>query len=160
MLVDTPAYMPGREQEHGGIIKHGAKVLYALSEAVVPRVAVIIRKAYGGGALGMGVVPGMGTDFIFAWPIAETGVMGAEQTVDLFYADKIAKSEKPQQLREQLIKEYIDRYANPFAEVSIRTHIKDIIEPRETRRQLIKSLELLRGKKVIRYPKKHGNIPL
>jgi len=160
LLVDTPAYMPGLEQEHGGIITHGAKVLYALSEATVPRVAVMIRKAYGGGSLGMGVVPGMGTDFIFAWPIAETGVMGAEQTVDLFYADEIAKAEKPQQLREQLIKEYIDRYANPFAEVSIRTHIKDIIEPRETRRQLIKSLELLRGKKVIRYPKKHGNIPL
>ncbi|MFC1990327.1 acyl-CoA carboxylase subunit beta [Chloroflexota bacterium] len=160
MLVDTPAYMPGQEQEHGGIIKHGAKVLYALSEAVVPRVAVIIRKAYGGGALGMGVVPGMGTDFIFAWPIAETGVMGAEQTVDLFYADEIAKSEKPLQLREQLTKEYTDRYANPFFEASIHTHIKDIIEPRETRWRLIKSLDLLRGKKVTRYPKRHGNIPL
>lgn len=160
MLVDTPAYMPGLEQEHGGIINHGAKVLYALAEATVPRVATIIRKAYGGGALGMGVVPGMGTDFIFAWPIAETGVMGAEQTVDLFYADEIAKSEKPQQLREQLIKEYIDRYANPFSEASIRTHIKDIIEPRDTRQRLIKSLGLLRGKKVVRYPKRHGNIPL
>ncbi|MFC1957735.1 acyl-CoA carboxylase subunit beta [Chloroflexota bacterium] len=160
LLVDTPAYMPGLEQEHGGIITHGAKVLYALSEAIVPRVAVIIRKAYGGGALGMGVVPGMGTDFIFAWPIAETGVMGAEQTVDLFYNDEIAKSTKPAQLREQLTKEYTDRYANPFFEASIRTHINDIIEPRDTRRQLIKSLQLLRGKKVVRYPKRHGNIPL
>ncbi|MFC2005405.1 acyl-CoA carboxylase subunit beta [Chloroflexota bacterium] len=160
LLVDTPAYMPGLEQEHGGIINHGAKVLYALCEAVVPRVAVIIRKAYGGGSLGMGVVPGMGTDFIFAWPIAETGVMGAEQTVDLFYADEIAKSEEPTQLRERLIKQYIDRYANPFFEVSLRTHIKDVIEPRDTRRRLIKSLELLRGKKLIRYPKRHGNIPL
>jgi len=160
LLVDTPAYMPGQEQEHGGIITHGAKVLYALSEAVVPRAAVIIRKAYGGGSLGMGVVPGLGTDFIFAWPIAETGVMGAEQTVDLFYADEIAKAEKPAELREQLIKQYTDRYANPFFEVSLRTHIKDVIEPRETRRRLIKSLELLRGKKLVRYPKRHGNIPL
>ncbi|MFC2042317.1 acyl-CoA carboxylase subunit beta, partial [Chloroflexota bacterium] len=159
-LVDTPAYMPGLEQEQGGIITHGAKVLYALSEAVVPRAAVVIRKAYGGGALGMGVVPGLGTDFIFAWPTAETGVMGAEQTVDLFYADEIAKAEKPQQLRKQLIKDYTDRYANPFFEASIRTHIKDVIEPRETRRILIKSLQLLRGKKLLRHPKRHGNIPL
>jgi acetyl-CoA carboxylase carboxyltransferase component len=108
----------------------------------------------------MGVVPGLGTDFIFAWPIAETGVMGAEQTVDLFYADEIAKSEEPQQLREKLIKEYTDRYANPFFEASLRTHIKDVIEPRDTRRLLIKSLQLLQGKKLVRYPKRHGNIPL
>jgi len=160
LLVDTPAYMPGLDQEHGGIINHGAKVLYALSEAIVPRVAVVIRKAYGGGALGMGVIPGLGTDFIFAWPTAETGVMGAEQTVDLLYTDEIAKSEQPVQLREQLIKEYTDKYANPFSEASIRTHIKDIIEPRDTRRHLIRSLVLLRGKKLVRYPKRHGNIPL
>jgi acetyl-CoA carboxylase carboxyltransferase component len=160
LLVDTPAYLPGLEQERGGIITHGAKVLYALCEAVVPRVAVIIRKAYGGGSLGMGVVPGMGTDFIFDWPIAEQAVMGAEQTVDLFYGDEIAKSDKPQQLREQMIKQYAERYANPFFEASIHTHIKDIIEPRDTRRQLIRSLKLLRGKKVTRQPKRHGNIPL
>ncbi len=159
-LVDTPAYMPGLEQERGGIINHGAKVLYALAEAVVPRVAVVIRKAYGGGALGMGVIPGMGTDFIFAWPTAETGVMGAEQTVELLYADELAKSEKPEQLRQQLVQDYTDRYANPFSEASIRTHIKDVIEPRDTRQILIKSLQLLRGKKVVRYPKRHGNIPL
>ncbi|MFC1977686.1 acyl-CoA carboxylase subunit beta [Chloroflexota bacterium] len=160
MLVDTPAYMPGLEQEQGGIINHGAKVLYALSEAIVPRVAVVIRKSYGGGALGMGVVPGLGTDFVFCWPTAETGVMGAEQTVDLFYADQIAKSDEPAKLREQLIQEYTDRYANPFYEASIRTHIKDVIEPRDTRRRLIRSIQLLRGKKLVRYPKRHGNIPL
>ena len=160
MLVDTPAYLPGLQQEQGGIITHGAKVLYALCEAVVPRVAVIIRKSYGGGSLGMGVVPGMGTDFIFAWPIAETGVMGAEQTVDLFYADEIAKSEKPAELRAKLVKDYTDRYANPFFEASIRTHINDVIEPRETRRRIIQSLQFLRTKKVTRQPKRHGNIPL
>ena len=162
LLVDTPAYMPGKEQEQGGIITHGAKVLYALSEAIVPRVAVIIRKVYGGGGLGMGVVPGLGTDFTFAWPIAETAVMGAEQTVDLFHTDRIAKAEKPQELREQLVKEYDNKFANPFFEASMRTHIKDIIEPRETRQRLIRSLEFLRGKskRVTRQPKRHGNIPL
>jgi acetyl-CoA carboxylase carboxyltransferase component len=160
LLVDTPAYLPGLQQEQGGIITHGAKVLYALCESVVPRVAVIIRKAYGGGALGMGVVPGLGTDFIFAWPIAETGVMGAEQTVDLFYAEDIAKADKPQELREKLIKEYTDRYANPFFEASVRTHINDVIEPRETRTRIIQSLEFLRTKKIVRQPKRHGIIPL
>jgi acetyl-CoA carboxylase carboxyltransferase component len=160
LLVDTPAYLPGIDQEHGGIISHGAKVLYALCEATVPRIAVIIRKAYGGGSLGMGVVPGMGTDLIFAWPIAETGVMGAEQTVELFYANDIAKSDKPSELKQQLVNEYIERYANPFAEASIRTHIKDVIEPADTRRCLIQNFALLRGKKLVRYPKRHGNIPL
>jgi methylmalonyl-CoA decarboxylase subunit alpha len=160
MLVDTPAYLPGLQQEQGGIITHGAKVLYALCEATVPRVAVILRKAYGGGALGMGVVPGLGTDFIYAWPIAETGVMGAEQTVDLFYAEDIAKAEKPQELRDKLIKEYTDRYANPFFEASIRTHINDVIEPRDTRKRIIQSLEFLRTKKVTRQAKRHGIIPL
>lgn len=160
LLVDTPAYMPGLDQEHGGIITHGAKVLYALCEAVIPRVAVIIRKSYGGGSLGMGVVPGMGTDLIFAWPIAETGVMGADQTVELFYADEIAKSATPEELRNKLITEYTERYANPFFEASLRTHINDVIEPRDTRQRLIVSLRFLRGKKVIRYPKRHGNIPL
>ncbi|MFH1651303.1 MAG: acyl-CoA carboxylase subunit beta [Chloroflexota bacterium] len=160
MLVDTPAYLPGVDQEHGGIINHGAKVLYALSEAIVPRIAVVIRKAYGGGALGMGVVPGLGTDLIFAWPIAETGVMGADQTVDLFYAAEIARAENPEELRKKLVQEYTERYANPFFEASLRTHIKDIIEPAETRKCLITNLALLRGKKVERYPKRHGNIPL
>jgi acetyl-CoA carboxylase carboxyltransferase component len=160
MLVDTPAYLPGLQQEQGGIITHGAKVLFALCEAVVPRVAVILRKAYGGGALGMGVVPGLGTDFIYAWPIAETGVMGAEQTVDLFYAEDIAKSDKPQELREKLVKEYTERYANPFFEASIRTHINDVTEPRETRKRIIQSLEFLRTKKLVRQPKRHGIIPL
>jgi acetyl-CoA carboxylase carboxyltransferase component len=159
-LIDTPAYMPGSEQEHAGIIRHGAKVLYALCEAVVPRVAVVLRKAYGGGNLGMGVVPGMGTDFVFAWPIAEIGVLGAEQTVDLFYADEIQKAENPDEYRAQKVREYREQYANPFSVASDSTHIEDIIEPRDTRWRLIKALELLRHKKVWRQPKRHGNIPL
>jgi len=159
-LVDTPAYQPGSHQEHAGIIRHGAKVLYALCEAVVPRVNILLRKCYGGGSLGMGVVPGMAADFNFAWPIFEQSVMGAAQTVDLFYYQEIAKAENPEQYRQQLINEYQDRFANPFAAVSGATNIQDVIEPRETRRRLIQAFKLLRAKKITRYPKRHGNIPL
>lgn len=159
-LIDTPAYMPGSEQEHAGIIRHGAKVLFALCEATVPRIDVVLRKAYGGGNLGMGVVPGMGTDFVFAWPIAEIGVLGAEQSVDLFYADDIKKAENPEEFRAQRVKEYREQYANPLSVASESTHIEDIIEPRDTRWRIIKALELLRNKKLWRQPKKHANIPL
>jgi len=160
LLVDTPAYAPGSGQEHGGIIRHGAKVLYALCEAMVPRIAVVIRKAYGGGNLGMGVLPGLGTDFVFAWPIAEIGTLGAEQAVDLFHAEDIKRAPEPEQFRAQKIREYRERYANPLAVASKSTHIDDVIEPGDTRWQLIKTLELLRNKKVARYPKRHGNIPV
>jgi len=159
-LVDTPAYQPGSYQEHAGIIRHGAKVLYALCEAVVPRVNILLRKCYGGGSLGMGVVPGMCADFNFAWPTYEQSVMGAAQTVDLFYYQEIAKAENPQAYREQLIKEYRDKFANPFDAVSFGTNIQDVIEPRETRRRLIQAFKLLQSKKITRYPKRHGNIPL
>lgn len=161
MLVDTPAYIPGREQEHAGTIRNAAKALYSLCEAIVPRIAIVIRRSYGGaGNLCMGVNPGLGTDFTFAWPIAETAVMRSEQMVDLFYGKELAQAEDPRQLREQKIKEYRNWHANVLSQASIRTHIKDVIEPRETRQRLIKSLELLRGKKVLRHPKRHGNIPL
>jgi len=159
-LVDTPAYQPGSYQEHAGIIRHGAKVLYSLCESVVPRVNILIRKCYGGGSLGMGVVPGMQADFNFAWPIFEQAVMGAQQTVDLFYGQEIAKAENPEQLREKLTKEYRDRSANPFGAVSSATNIQDVIEPKETRPRLIQAFKLLRTKDIKRYPKRHGNIPL
>ncbi len=161
LLTDTSAYLPGKEQEHSGIIRHGAKVLYALCEAVVPRVTLILRKSYGGGQMAMGVMPGgIGSDLVLAWPTAEHGALGAEQAVDLFYGAEIAKAENPQQVREQLIKDYRQRYANPFFTSSIDTHIHDVIEPRETRRQLIRAFRLLRTKKVNRHSKRHGNIPL
>jgi len=160
LLVDTPAYAPGSEQEHGGIICHGAKVLYALCEAVVPRIGVILHKCYGGGGLGMGVAPGLGTDIIFAWPSTEFGVMGAKETVLLFYGAEIAKSNNPQQLLEQKVKEYSDNQANILTMTSTNPHIADVIEPRDTRKHVIMALKLLRGKKQIRYPKRHGNIPL
>ena len=160
LLIDTPAYAPGSEQEHAGIIRHGSKVLYALCEAVVPRIAVVIRKAYGGGNLGMGVLPGLATDFVFAWPIAEIGTLGAEQSVELFYRQEIEKAENPEEFRRQKIREYRYEYSNPLSIASESTHIEDIIEPRDTRWRLIKTMELLRNKRVFRYPKRHGNIPL
>jgi acetyl-CoA carboxylase carboxyltransferase component len=161
MLVDTAAYLPGREQEQSGTIRGTAKVLYALCEATVPRVSVVIRRSYGGaGNLSMGVNPGLGTDFVFAWPMAETSQMRSEQLVELFYGAEIAKAKNPEELRDQRIKEYRNWYANILSQASIRTHITDVIEPGETRKRLITTLKLLRGKKIERYPKRHGNIPL
>ena len=160
ILVDTPAYMPGLEQEHGGIIRHGAKVLYALCEAIVPRIAVVLRKAYGGGNLGMGVMPGFRTDFIFYWPIVEAGVLGPEQSVELFYSKEIREAEDPVKYKEEKVKEYRQKYANPIFEASVNPYVEDVIEPKDTRRMLIRALKLLRSKKVSRQPKRHGNIPL
>ncbi len=160
MLVDTPAYQPGSQQEHAGIIRHGAKVLYALCEAQVPRVAVVLRKSYGGGNLGMGTVPGMATDLLFYWPIVECGVMGAGQSVDLFYGKEMAAAPDPAKFREEKLKEFHEKYANPIYEASGNIYLEDVIEPRETRRVLIRSLRLLKSKKVVRQPKRHGNIPM
>ena len=160
LLIDTPAFMPGSQQEHAGIIRHGAKVLYALCEATVPRVAVVLRKAYGGGNLGMGVVPGFGTDLIYYWPIAEVGVLGAEQAVELFYSKELAEAEDPVKYKAEKVEEYREHYANPLFEASVSPFVDDIIEPRETRRTLITALQFLRSKKVAREPKRHGNIPL
>ena len=115
LLVDTPGYLPGKDQEYSGIIRHGAKVLYALSEATVPKVAILLRKVYGGAALGMGILPGFGTDLIFAWPITEVGAMGAEQAVALFYADEIKNAPDPGAFRAQKIQEYRTHYADPMA---------------------------------------------
>jgi len=161
LLVDTPAYMPGTHQEHGGIIRHGAKVLYALCEATVPRIGIMVRKAYGGGNLGMGIIPGMASDMIYMWPSVEIGVLGANQSVELFFGDEIRKAENPKELREQKLKEYREKYANPLHEISNNIFIEDIIEPRETRRRLIQDLKFLENKKLPqRSKKKHGNIPL
>jgi acetyl-CoA carboxylase carboxyltransferase component len=160
LLVDTPGYLPGKAQEHAGIIRHGAKVLYALSESVVPKIAILMRKVYGGAALGMGILPGFGTDLIFAWPTAEVGAMGAEQAVELFYAEDIKAAANPEEYRAEKIKEYRELYADTLALASQVTYVQDIIEPRETRRCLTRSLRLIRGKKIEPYPKRHGNMPL
>lgn len=161
LFVDTPAYMPGSDQEHRGIIRHGAKVLYALCEATVPRIAVVMRKSYGGGNLGMGTIPGMGTDLVFYWPIVEAGVLGASASVNLFFGKEIKTAENPEEMRKQKLQEFSDKYANPIREASANWSIDDIIEPRDTRKILIKSLKYLSGKKRDSYQsKRHGNIPL
>jgi acetyl-CoA carboxylase carboxyltransferase component len=160
LLVDTPGYLPGKAQEQAGIIRHGAKVLYALSEATVPKIAILLRKAYGGAVLGMGILPGFGTDLVFALPTAEVGAMGAEQAVELFYADDIKSADRPEEFRAQKIKQYEELYTDSLALASQVAYIQDIIEPRETRLCLIRSLQLIQDKKVEPTPKRHGNIPL
>ena len=157
MLVDTPAYMPGSDQEHAGIIRHGAKVLYALCESTVPRIALVLRKAYGGGNLGMGVLPGLGTDLVLYWPIMETGILGAEQSVMLLYAKMPGVT--PEFL-EQKLKEYRETYANPIYDVSSNINVEDVITPAETRHYLIRALAMLADKHALRPEKKHGNMPL
>jgi len=160
LLVDTPGYLPGKAQEHAGIIRRGAKVLYALSEATVPKLAILLRKAYGGAVLGMGILPGFGTDLVFAWPTAEVGAMGAEQAVELFYAEDIKSAENPEEFRAQKIKEYRELYGDTLALASQATYVQDVIEPRETRRCLVRSLKLIQSKKIAITPKRHGNMPL
>ena len=160
LLVDTPGYLPGKAQEYAGIIRHGAKVLYALSEARVPKVAILLRKVYGGAALGMGILPGFGTDLIYAWPSAEIGPMGAEQAVALFYDKDIKASEDPEAFRAAKISEYSKQYADSLSLASDATYVQDIIEPRETRRCLTRSFRLLENKKIQKVKKRHGNIPM
>lgn len=160
LLVDTPGYLPGKAQEQAGIIRHGAKVLYALSEATVPRIAILLRKAYGGAVLGMGILPGFGTDLVFALPTAEIGAMGAEQAVELFYAEDIKSADNPEEFRTQKMKQYEELYTDSLALASQVTYIQDVIEPRDTRRCLIRSLQLVQSKKAEPTLKRHGNIPL
>ena len=158
MLVDTPAYMPGSDQEHSGIIRHGAKVLYALCEATVPRIVMVLRKAYGGGNLGMGVLPGLGSDLVVYWPIMETGILGADQSVMLLYG-KDPNFNTPGWLDKKLA-EYRDTYANPIFDASSNINVEEVVAPAESRRFLIRAFRMLEGKKSIRPAKKHGNMPL
>ena len=157
-LVDVPGYMPGTDQEFGGIIRHGAKFLYAYAEATVPKISVITRKAYGGAYVVMSS-KGLGGDINYAWPTAEIAVMGPEGAVNIVFRSEIAKAEKPEEARRKLIEEYRDKFANPFIAAS-RGYIDDVIDPRETRPKLIRALEMLRNKMDTLPAKKHGNIPL
>ena len=157
-FVDVPGYMPGTDQEFRGIIRHGAKLLFAYSEATVPKISVIIRKAYGGAYVAMSS-KGLRGDICYAWPTAEIAVMGPEGATNIVYRAEIAKSEKPEETREKLIQEYRDKFANPYV-AAARGYIDDVIDPRETRPKIIKALEMLKNKKVTNPPKKHSNIPL
>ena len=158
-LVDTPAYLPGVAQEHGGIIRHGAKVLYAISESTVPKITVFIRKGYGGGAPAMCTEP-MGSDLVLAWPTAELGLMGAEGAVNIIYGKKIESSPKPEETRERLLKEYMESFGKFPYHAGETGWVEDIIEPRDTRKILIRALRRFRNRQEERPWKKHGNIPL
>ncbi|MBC6934226.1 MAG: acyl-CoA carboxylase subunit beta [Chloroflexi bacterium] len=157
-FVDSPGFLPGIDQEHGGIIRHGAKVLYAYSEATVPKISVITRKAYGGAYVVMSSKY-LGTDVNYAWPSAEIAVMGAEGAVNIVYKNQIAAAADPAAERERLIQEYRRQFSNPYYAAGAG-YIDDIIEPRETRVKLIASLAALRDKYAPAPPRKHGNIPV
>ncbi len=157
-LVDVPGFLPGVDQEHGGIIRHGAKLLYAFSEATVPRITVILRKAYGGAYLVMNS-RAVRADVVFAWPSAEIAVMGAQGAVNVMYRRELAAADDPDALRTDLVSDYEERFNNPYVAAE-RGLVDDVIEPRETRNRVIRSLAMLRNKRETLPPKKHGNIPL
>jgi acetyl-CoA carboxylase carboxyltransferase component len=158
-LMDVPGYLPGKQQEQGGIIRHGAKVLFALSESTVPKISVILRKGYGGAVMAMGGNHEMGTDCVLAWPGAEIAVMGSEVAVEVLYKREIEGAKDTNAFRESKIKEYEEKFANPFWCASRRI-VDDVIEPQETRGRVIGALEFLSSKEVERAWKKHSNIPL
>ena len=157
-FVDVPGFMPGVTQEHGGIIKHGAKLLYAYCEATVPKLTVITRKAYGGAYDVMSSKHIRG-DMNFAWPTAEIAVMGAEGAVNIIFKDEIAAAADPAAEHARLVAAYEAEFANPYI-AAARGFVDDVIKPSETRPRLIRSLEMLAGKRVTNPRKKHGNIPL
>lgn len=157
-FVDVPGYLPGVSQEHGGIIRHGAKLLYAYSEATVPKLTVIMRKAYGGAYIAMGSKH-LRADVVYAWPTAEIAVMGPEGAVNIVFRKELKEAEDPNKRRLELIMEYRDRFANPYV-AAARLYVDDVIYPHETRVKLIQALEMLENKKEERPMKKHGNIPL
>jgi len=157
-LVDVPGFMPGINQEHGGIIRHGAKLIYAYAEATVPKITVITRKAYGGAYIVMSSRHLRG-DLNYAWPSGEIAVMGAEGAVNIIYRKVIAESDNPEETRKKLVQQYREQFNNPVQAVA-KGYIDDIINPAETRPVLIKALKALKGKKQYNPQKKHGNIPL
>ncbi|MGH7759661.1 MAG: acyl-CoA carboxylase subunit beta, partial [Candidatus Dormibacteria bacterium] len=154
-LVDVPGFLPGTDQEYGGIIRHGAKLLYAFSEANVPKLTVITRKAYGG-AYDVMCSKHIGADYNVAWPSAEIAVMGAEGAVRFLGRPRPGQ---PQLDRDALIASYREQFANPYVAAG-RGYIDDVIEPRDTRRSLISALAMVRGKQVSGPRRRHGNIPL
>ena len=157
-FVDVPGFLPGTAQEHGGIIRAGAKLLYAYCEATVPKLTVITRKAYGGAYDVMSSKHIRG-DVNFAWPTAEVAVMGPDGAVNIIYRREIAQSEDPVRRKEELVADYREKFANPYV-AAARGYIDDVIEPRETRSRLINALEMLNNKRDSNPAKKHGNMPL
>lgn len=157
-FVDVPGYLPGVEQEWGGIIRHGAKVLYAYSEATVPQISIILRKAYGGAYLAMNS-RSLGADICLAWPSAEIAVMGPEGAVNIVNRRELEAAEDKDQKRQELVQQYRDKYANPYI-AAARGWIDEVIDPRQTRDYLIRGLQMIENKREQRLLRKHGNIPL
>ena len=157
-FVDVPGFMPGVDQEYGGIIRHGAKLLYAFCEATVPRICVITRKAYGGAYVVMNS-KSIGADLAFAWPTAELAVMGAAGAVEIVHRRDLIESDDATELRTQLVEDYAERYSNPYIAAE-RGYVDDVIDPAETRKVLSRSLDLLRSKREELPKRKHGNVPL
>jgi acetyl-CoA carboxylase carboxyltransferase component len=157
-LVDVPGFLPGVDQEYGGIIRHGAKMLFSYASCTVPKLTVIIRKAFGGAYLAM-CSKDMGADRVFAWPTAEIAVMGAEGAAGVIFKKEIQAAANPAETLKEKIEEYRAEFANPYITAG-RGHLDEIIEPMNTRRYLIQALNILKAKRDTRPPKKHGNIPL
>jgi propionyl-CoA carboxylase beta chain len=157
-LEDVPGFLPGVTQEHGGIIRNGAKLLYAYCEATVPKITIITRKAYGGAYDVMSSKHIRG-DISYAWPSAEIAVMGPEGAVNIIFRKQLAEAEDPEAERTRLVQEYRDTFANPYV-AAARGYIDDVIEPHQTRARLIEALQMLQNKRDTNPPKKHGNIPL
>jgi propionyl-CoA carboxylase beta chain len=157
-FVDVPGFLPGTDQEWNGIIRRGAKLLYAYAEATVPLVTVITRKAYGGAYDVMGSKH-LGADINLAWPTAQIAVMGAQGAVNILYRRELASADDPDAQRARFVAEYEDTLANPYLAAE-RGYVDAVIRPSETRLQIVKALRALRNKRATLPPKKHGNIPL
>lgn len=156
-LVDLPGYLPGVDQEHAGVIRHGAKVLYAYSEATVPKITVILRKAYGGGYIAMGSRH-LRSDFVFAWPSAEIAVMGPEGAANIIFRKEIMSAENPEAMRKHKVREYKEKFANPYV-AAARGYVDSVIEPSETRKMLIHAIDVAKNKSISFPRKKHGIPP-
>ena len=152
-----PGYLPGVDQEHAGVIRHGAKILYAYSEATVPRTTVILRKAYGGGYIAMNSRH-LRADFVFAWPGAEIAVMGPEGAANIIFRKEIMNAEDPDAMRKQKVEEYKAKFANPYV-AAAKGYIDTVIDPNETRKYLIHAIDVSKNKSVGQPRKKHGIPP-
>jgi methylmalonyl-CoA carboxyltransferase large subunit len=157
-FVDVPGFLPGVDQEHGGIIRHGAKMLYAYAAATVPKITVVLRKAYGGAYIAM-ACKDLGADQVFAWPTAEIAVMGAEGAASVVFKREIDAAEDPEARRQELVDEYRNTFSTPYV-AAARGLVDDIINPADTRRKVTMALELLVNKRELRPAKKHGLGPV
>ncbi|MCL2437055.1 MAG: methylmalonyl-CoA carboxyltransferase, partial [Clostridiales bacterium] len=157
-LQDVPGFLPGTDQEYGGIIRHGAKMLYAYCEATVPKITMVVRKAYGGAYIAM-CNRELGADVVFAWPSAQIAVMGAAGAANIVFKDDIAAASDPIAKREEKVAEYEERFNNPYRAAEMG-YVDDIIEPAESRQRIISAFDMLASKRESLPQKKHGNIPL